>query len=764
MPIEILEKQFNDPFGEPLTFYRANAGDKMLARIRVRSTILVQSSASVYLTLDPVNNIITWTGGDFEAEGFRIGDNLIFVKHNSGGGIITTWTSVVQNVIGNTLDVTNMPTWIDATTGEIIRFAVTNRNREGMILDVNHVLNGQMGSEFSLIDGDVTRFTFDLTGLTGANSVSGIPVGNQSGQMVISAKIYDKTIAVNGSNTITTKFYDIVIEFINTGMFNPSWFQFAGCLKYYLKMRWQSFLGEPYDNLIAVFNDDADTGYFDEPFNTEVVDATLVQGIDEIAFDTATTATFIVDCPTGGDWGIGGTYRPQDETYFKNRPFPQQNLSMTIGTQPTPTTFPDTYTSEPNDSGALYDLGILSVTQSGTQYSVQIKFSPNNAFTTFMQGRDDGDRLFQIWARFGNINLLVFNDQLMSSPPIGGPLDLVSKDYLDHGHNTNTSTNVVTGYEANIEDDLAFVGMFRIPFGSPCQSLVCKIEAYNTGTGDSFTLQSNTFDIASVPFVGGKHILNLSQPVFSQFPTTSAKRVCELMLEPTLDNATQYGARIYMPFLYRWETWISQPNANADFYPFDQTKNWLPYGNTGDWKLRMAIDFVRDGLLYFFTDEIIIKPYDSDPVIDQTIQLFTGTSQPVNVVTEGLPMVIKATHTLNDGSIWDLPKTWGMITIEPTESSPRWICSTIVPFDNNPLNPLTPITGLTCSMTLQTPDTIELTCNFDPTKIDLSNGVKITTKIKQCCDDINPPTPEGNKMKIDGTFKLKADGTPKMKS
>jgi hypothetical protein len=764
MPIEILDKQFNDPFGEPLTFYRANAGDKILARIKVRSTILVQSSSQVYLTLDPINNIITWTGGDFEVEGFRIGDSLFFSKHTSGGGIMQTWTAVVQNVIGNTIDVSTIPTWIDATNGEIIRFAVTNRNREGLILDVNHVLNGQMGSEFSLIDGEVTRFTFDLTGLTGANSVSGIPVGNQSGQMVISAMVQDQTIATNGSNTIANKVYNIVVEFINTGMFNPSWFSFSGCLKYYLRMRWQSFLGEPFDNLIAVFNDDADTGYFDEPFNTEVVDATLVQGIDEIAFDTATTATFIIDCPTGGDWGIGGTYRPQDETYFKNRPFPQQNLSMTIGTQPTPTTFPDTYTSEPNDSGALYDLGVLGVVQTGSQYAIEIKFSPNNAFSTFMSGRDDGDRLFQIWARFGNLNLLVYNDQLTSSPPIGGPLNLVAKDYLDHKHNTNTSTNVVTGYEANIEDDLAFVGMFRIPFDSPCQSLVCKIEAYNTDSGDSFTLQSNTFDIASVPMVGGKHILNLSQPVFSQFPTTSAKRVCELMLESTIDTLTEYGVRIYMPFLYRWQTWISQPNANADFFPFDQTKNWLPYGTTGDWVLRMAIDFVRDGLLYDFTDEIIIKNYDSNPTIDQTIQLFTGFGQPVNVVTEGLPMFIVATHRLNDGTIWDLPNTWGMITIEPTESSPRWISSTIVPFDNNPLNPLTPITGLTCSLTLNSPDEIELRCAFDPTKIDLSNGVKITSKIKQCCDETPPPPPEGNKMKIDGMFKLKADGTPKMKS
>lgn len=762
MPIEILEKKFDDPFGNQTTFYRSNAGDKATAFVHVKSMIQLQTGASVFIQLDPVNNILTWTGGNFQDEGFRTGDTLQFCKYTSGGAPILYWTSVVSNVIGNTMDVTAFPTLIDATNGEIMSFYVTNRNREGLILDVNHVLNGQSGSEFSLIDGDVTRFTFDLTQLSGSGYIEGIPVGNQSGQMVVFARIYDQTIVVNGSNTIAQKYYTIMIEYINTGMFNSAWFNFAGCLKFYVKSRWQSLLGEPYNNLVVIINDDADTGYFDEAFNTATINATLVQGINEIAFDTPTTATFIVDCPLGGDWGIGGTYRPQDETYFKNRPFPQQNLSITIGTQLTSGVYPESFTSPSNDAGAMYFLVVHNVTQTGTQYEVEIKFLPNNAFSTFMSAREDGDRLFQIWARFGDVNLLVYNDQLTSSPPIGGPLDLLSKDYLDHGHNTNTSTNVVTGYEANIEDDLAFVGMFRIPFDSPCQSLVCKIEAYNNDSGESFTLQSNTFDIASVPMVGGKHILNLSQPVFSQFPTTSAKRICELMLEPTIDTLTQYGVRIYMPFLYRWETWIAQPNANADFYPFDQTKNWLPYGTTGDWVLRMSIDFVRDGLLYDFTDEIVIKNYNSEPIIDQTIQLETSSGQPVNVVTEGLPMVIVGTHVLNDGTIWDLPKTWGMITIEPTESSPRWISSTIVPFDNNPLNPLTPINGLTCEMLLITPDTIELRCNFDPTKINLSNGVKITTKIKQCCDDIIPP--EGDKMKTDGTLKLKADGTPKMKS
>jgi hypothetical protein len=73
-----------------------------------------------------------------------------------------------------------------------------------------------------------------------------------------------------------------------------------------------------------------------------------------------------------------------------------------------------------------------------------------------------------------------------------------------------------------------------------------------------------------------------------------------------------------------------------------------------------------------------------------------------------------------------------MITIEPTESAPRWISSTAIDYDGNLLNPLTPITGLTATLTFPSPEVAQIECFFDPNKINLSNGAKFTTKIKGC--------------------------------
>jgi hypothetical protein len=172
-------------------------------------------------------------------------------------------------------------------------------------------------------------------------------------------------------------------------------------------------------------------------------------------------------------------------------------------------------------------------------------------------------------------------------------------------------------------------------------------------------------------------------------------------------------------------------NANNDFYPDDKTKNWVPFGTFPNWILRTRIELSKNALQYIFTQPITILDYDSEPLIDQTIELFVdSTNQNVQIVTDGLLMRVVGTHTLLNGSSFDPLNTFGMITIEPTESSPRWMCSSVVPFDNNINNPLTPMSTLFCDMTFPVPDVCRLECFFDPTKIDLSNGVKFTTKIK----------------------------------
>ena len=76
MPIIVTTKTFTDLLGTSRSYYKANPGDPQRYEIELRENIGVQTSATIVLNLDPVNNIFIWLGGSFEDEGFRVGDNI----------------------------------------------------------------------------------------------------------------------------------------------------------------------------------------------------------------------------------------------------------------------------------------------------------------------------------------------------------------------------------------------------------------------------------------------------------------------------------------------------------------------------------------------------------------------------------------------------------------------------------------------------------------------------------------------------------------
>jgi hypothetical protein len=502
-------------------------------------------------------------------------------------------------------------------------------------------------------------------------------------------------------------------------------------------MEFARFVGEPFQRNQLYFNDEANTGWFDEPFNVGFSDAVLVQGINEIGYDAPTNAQIIINTPTPvTDVALGFSYIPGDESYYKNQTPDQSIYGMTIPT--TPSFVLTNYTSPTNPDGANYMVNVTSVTNVSGVVTIDLTITPNAQFDAFMTDREVGDQTFYVWVKVGTVNFLVFSNQLTSNPPIAGPLQMETAGYYDHGQNiTDITTSVSSGYEANVEDDNAFVGSFLLNLNDNCETFLARIEAFNTLTDETFTLAQTFFSFAGVPQIAGKYILNQTANVYSILPNTSVKKDAILTLEPSLDTVNEYGVKIYFPFIYNWAYWLQQTNANNDFYPNDQTKNWVPYGNTGNWTLRLHLELNRDGLGYIYDDTVIIKDYDSDRDIDQKIDLFiNSTNQLANVVTIGELMRVEAYHELIDGQFWETPSVWGQITVEPFESSTRYLLSTIVPFDYDVNNPLTPITGQFVQLTFPAPNLAKMVCYFDPGKINLNNGCKFTTKIKGCTTDV----------------------------
>ena len=741
MPVQIASAQYYDNFGGgPFNSYRSNAGDRFELRIVVYSVIRI-SSLNSPLTLDPSINEITIAGGSWIEEGFRVGDTATVTIFSVGGSVITTFTTTVSYVDDVILDVTSCPSWYDASVGEFAVISLASRDRADLDIMFNHVSNNNGGQEFSLIDGEATRLSFPAAGsLAVSSSLTALIVGNQSGQFVSGA-----TITRNADTAQGQRQYTIRVRFENSGIYDVAWFNSSDCLKTYTRLIWASLSGETQNLNISVHQPMANTGWFNEANNASVTDAVLVSGIPEIDYAVSDTYSIVVDGPLAG-LGIGAAYVPLDEDYYKNKIQSQRNLAMIVETQAAT----GTLTSATNPSGASYSITILSVVTVGTVHTINFTFTPNAAFTTFMDIRDEDDRLFYVWVKCGNLNLLAYAAQLTAQPAIGAPINILSEvAFYDHSQNVNDGSGTKQTNLFDTEDDLAYFGTFLLDKGQQYGKFTARVEAFNTTSLDDFTLQEVIFDFSTVPFSNdGRYLLNQTINVVLSLPVTSFKRAAVLKLEPTLDTVTEYGVSIYFPVLLRWEYWLPQLNANVDFVP-TQNKNWQQYNALGDWQLRMELELMEDGLARQYHKQIIDRVYNADNDIVSTVQLIReSTGAIVNIIIEGEQMRVRSTHQLLT-AWWDQPEVWGMITIEPYESAPRLICSTVVPYDPTQSNPLAPITGTFASLTFLAPDVAQIECFLNPNVINLQNGVKITAKIKGC----TIPAVLGSKTMTDGTVK-----------
>ena len=732
MPILINSTTFTDIFGNNLPALKANAGDSFTVAMEIDSSIRVQSGSGVYLTLDPVSNIINWSGGDWLGEGFRVGDTVQFVIYSSGGSALHTWVTAITYVDANSLDVGSVPHWIG--TGEIVTVFVVGRNRADLDLRLNQVKNGQPGTDASLLDGETTRFFFaDVDSLAVGGTQNGVAIPNQSGQYVKTA-----SIRRSADPNVWTRRYTIEFVTALSGLYDETLFNVGDCLKQYVRFSWSSLPSEV-DNLsYKVFNDDANTGWFNEGHNISLFDSSLVQGINEIDYCVATNHEVIVDGPIT-ELAIGGAYISLDESYYKNQQPSQLNVSMVLPSSDANS--PATYISNLNDSGAGYTIRINTVSIVGSQTTINFDFTPNAAFQSFMDGREDGDRLFYLWVKCGNVNHLAYQDQLVCDAQTEFPLTMEeSFAFVDHSINDQVITTAdPTTAVFDTEDDLAYYGTFLLDKEALFDSFQCRVEAYDAVNDDDFTLFSVSFDFSGVPISGdGRYLLNEVTGVITTLPATSQKLEAVLKLVPSLDTPTQYGVSIYFPVLLRWEYWLSQTNASVDFWP-NQNKNWEQYDNVSPWKVRTKIRLIQGDIAFVHSDIVTINPYDNEANIDSDLQLIRESDGAiVSAVIDGELMRIKSTHTNLLGA-WDQSNIWGMITVEPQEASRRWICSTVVPFDNDVQNPLTPESGLLIVISYPSPDVAVMECLFDPSKIDISNGVSITGKIKGCTTDLPLP-------------------------
>jgi len=710
MATKILSSSFEDIYGNVTTFYRGNVDDLITATFVVENAIEEKSTDTNYFYVDIDQNEISRLSGDWEDFSFRVGQS-IEVRNPS----IATFTATILYITGNVMGLSTIGTLAPSQsfgTLDWLKLTATN-NHDSLDLLVNFIANGSGLNTSSLIDGENTILRFNgLDALSVAGSVSSIQVGHKSGQFDISGEIIFNSVASHVRN------YTLTFNSFQGGAYLDSSFIGSECLKLVAQMQFKVVEGEPSGNPIVTYNESADTGYLNQAFNTGIVNATIVDGINTIDYRNPTTAEFTIDS-SAANRHLGALYIPLDGVYYKNNDFSQSIHSMQLNAH-----LPyvdDTYSSALNNVGAGYDIEIIELGTIGTETTYEITFTPNSDFTAFMDGREDGDRRLVIYFNCGTVNLIVFDGQLTKEPLVAGVLpNVTSHDIIFHNNNTQDTTGLVlTPISTYTEDDLGCIIKFRPEKEAVYTRLVCRVEIHSLVNGDKFTLEQAIFDFNNVQVsTDGIYLLNESIGVTNNLPSSSAKKVATLVRYPSIDVGTTYGVKLYYPFINRWEYWLQQANADVAFYP-NQNKDWFHYANDADWNIRIVTSLENDEQAFIFNKGFSITDYDSGN-LTTTIEYFRENGDPCSAIVDGEIMTIKATHT--GTTPLNIDNCWGWIKVEPFESQPYWVNSSVIGNGNDVNNPLYDLTMTTLL------NSVILECKYNTNQMSIENGVSVSSR------------------------------------
>lgn len=701
MSTRIVSNSFEDIFGNVTSFYKANAGDKITLTTEIEATIAVTEDISNNISFNWIDGELLLNGGkSWITEGFKVGDTASILAYNQDGTINTTIYITIDYLDNVRLSASGgLGTYFD-DTNLTIRVLNTSRTFEDLEIYFNHIQNDVQAPSFdSLIDLEKTKIFFkNIDALAVSGTLNAELIGNQSGQYVISSVI------TRLADVGIYKKYSIETTFINAGILLKSSFDNGNCLKLCLGYNFYAESGNK--NGISTLNyfDNANTGYFNQAYNNESSNSILTQGVSTIAYNQETTFDIIVNT-SETEFSLGCSYISIDETYYKNKITSQIELSDLLNQQVLAV---GTISSANGD----FEIEVNTITTVGTIHTINVTFRPLTGFDTFIENRSQDDRKFLLWLKAGNVNHIVFEDNLTKVYESELPLNTSIFTLIRHDDNTTSSTQQTIN-KVNKEDDLAFYSEFSLTTNQTYLGVKASIVAYNSITLDEFELESVFFDFDNAQILSGQYLLNESINVSNNLPSSSNKKTA--ILTNTTGDAT-----LYYPFVVRWEDWLSQTNANVSFYP-NQNKDWLNY-ISGNWKVYCKISLDTDESIYTERLELPIYDYNSEPDITTTIEIYDENNNLVNALISGQIMRIKAIHNFVLSP--DI-NSWGQITLESFEDQPRYLISTIIDADNN--IPLKPITSTTASMTINTFD-VTIECYLD-TNLLTDTSYSISSKV-----------------------------------
>ena len=722
MPIRqtIGTRLFTDQFGNSYTNYRANAGDKGIFSFDFTESIYTISSSSAPIT----------SSATLRAEkklrfpnylsllGFEIGQNVVLLKTASNGSTttkVTTITDIDYSDLTIQFDSlltpanANLDLYNDTATMQVY----STDMREQLDLSLGFGKSSEATFSDRLVS-NISQLSYRKSLIDGTNVTLSYPTGTmivtdvenlvqnsvKSGSFEVSATI-ERLANVNSY----TRKWRLSFELVQIGGLAQIGFTSADSqfIRLYYDLEFKS-LNNTENSTITQYLDGGLTGWYNSPFNSLPYNSTVINPVtNPLFYDDAVTNTITFES-TSPVIALGAQYFPQTDEYYKIKPFSQSELCMLIDMD-APLAI-GIYTSEVAPDGSFYEIEITALTYIANIHTVTFIFrNGNTAFSNFIDSRGDFDRIMYIYFKVGNINHLMYQFDLLKA--VNPTINLTTLETTPALFKLDKNTDNYTassGLICSIEDNVYLEQQFLLPKDATYLNSKFEIIVAEVGNLDNnFVLEGTFFDLSNfTPLVDG------ALPFSVQLNNPQGLNVQGLQFQNALfsrkgaspDTLTHFGITTRYPFLINWKYWLEQNNA---FVVFDEerNKNWINY-NDGTYQIyvKTTIETSSSFLANHYEIDTI---YDYDQSHTDPNEEWNGTTaieyivdstnEVVNALINGELMKVKVTvGNIYAGTSLSI---WGQMTIEPTESTPRYSISTNHLADTNVNNPFLPLVGST---------------------------------------------------------------------
>lgn len=743
MSIIVKNKVNTDLRARSGTAFKNNALDTIKTTFTLELETILNVSVAVQVV--KLGNVFTLTNGSWSDLIGAFNTANIDFRLNSPSPPNQPTSTTITVVSGADLIIADDGNYSDGVY-EIGFFQVTSAPQQFEFF-VNLVPNSVATGVNSFLDANVQRLSATLVN---ALTVSGLTdtllqLGNKSGGSQFSiSTIERKADAVSGN-----KVYELIVEYKNWMCINDVPYFAGEAVGDYWLFNMFMINNDPSVLISGNYFQTGNTGFENEIFNgggNDFYNLVSIDWEDDLAnpmdaFDYTQNSNFTIvingNFNAGDDLNLKMFTLPNDATEFQNKPNPIENNLM-LASSPALISggVPTLLTGNLNDSGAGFNIQNLTFTIiATTSVTVTGRVVPNANFTTFFGSRDTQDRRYKIWVLCedstltydlaNTVNVLANDTQAKENIIPLGAWAGMALEY--QAHNLDILVPPVQLY---LEDDVLMTASFTLPkdlLDNPWLSIRGRIVAEKTN-GDRFTLEEFTYNTALLPTNGTTGVLPLNYVENRGFklPATSDRHNFSVQLDPSLDTLDEFGVEMLYPFIVRYEDWLPMSQASSDFFG-SQTQNWFNYSDNPDWTLQFEIVLETADGEYVDPLSFVVHDYnDWGEVTGSELSYELLDTTPVTKPLTDQAVQITASHVI-DTEDWT-SNQWCVIHIRPDQGAPQWLIGNIL--DRSDLNnPLYPLTGETKGKITLGTKTITLEANLDPTKIDMTGDITITTRV-----------------------------------